>query len=816
MFPSIFYNPSHQYHTPSRHASPDHHRHMPFTVVSGDAYGNLDSRAPHAYVHAEASVLDHLERQAELEARRAREREIERQRRLAHLAALEEAQHRQYHQQAVIDAYLHAQARARAQAEAEIQQRERQRQYQERVYAIARAQAIQREREERARMQEIERRREQARQRIFVDELFDSLFGDEPRDVEAASSRQPHAQPRAAPRDIPQQQARAHAASHPAPHITQPKATPAHTRPEATQPSAQRSQARPAIAPASPSSEHEAFEKFLNSFFGVSAPHFARAPAAPFAARPSVPTSAQPEVQKSVESSQPRSTKPEHVAHLKQPPAPPTPTPQVVESAPEPDIRQTDDLTNLLSSVFGIPVNVRRSEEKNEPPSPTVEKRGAEMKQNVSGATVPNEIPSSPPVIERPPSPGPPENVASEKKSEHEEPEDVSEDFRQMVDKVFKDLEKAFGVHVDDSDVPKAEEQDIEQRKSEAGLATSVDSTPPSKESAPQRPPPVESPAPTPASEPMTPIPAPEPIPEELLDQAKEMSSYDERSTEAGMSDHDEEDDEVPSSAAELQSEKAKSAATLIQQKYRRHLARVQRLEKLETLKAKLDKITRGFTFPEHLDFQDPDSGLMSPVSDPVDGSSYDGDERVVPVPSLAFTHNNAPYHAQAQALLGLLVSADAISSDGDQEVRRVRKEFVKEVEGRLAEMERQRSAVWQKQRAAEAGNGGKPTSEDKNAIDSHDVDMEPKSTERGENEPVTDDQGQADTGITGPSTEYTEPETPKAVEPQPTFEATPGDSAADQVPAMSTTPTVQKAAVATDDDDEDAPIDGSRIRCRF
>jgi hypothetical protein len=174
MFPSVFYQPTHQYHTPSRHASPDQHRQTPFTVASVDAYDLLNTRAPHAYVHAEASVLEHLQRQAELEALRAREREIERQRRIAHIAALEEAQHRQYHQQAVIDAYLQAQARARAQAEAERLQRERQRQYQQRVEAIARAQAIQRERAERARMEEIERRRAQARQRIFVDELFES------------------------------------------------------------------------------------------------------------------------------------------------------------------------------------------------------------------------------------------------------------------------------------------------------------------------------------------------------------------------------------------------------------------------------------------------------------------------------------------------------------------------------------------------------------------------------------------------------------------------------------------------------------------
>lgn len=171
MFPASFYQQLPVYRAPS----PDHHRQaQPFTIASSDSYDLFCTPSPQAYATAEASALEHLHRQAALEALRARERELEKQRRLARLAALEEAQHREYHQQQVINAYLQAQARARAQQEAERLQRERQRQYQERAAAIARAQAIQRERAERARAAEIERRREEARQRIFVRDLMDS------------------------------------------------------------------------------------------------------------------------------------------------------------------------------------------------------------------------------------------------------------------------------------------------------------------------------------------------------------------------------------------------------------------------------------------------------------------------------------------------------------------------------------------------------------------------------------------------------------------------------------------------------------------
>ncbi|KAJ9120577.1 hypothetical protein QFC22_002506 [Naganishia vaughanmartiniae] len=773
---------------------------MPFTVASVDAYDLFDTRAPHAFVHAEASVLEHLQRQAQVEALRAREREIERQRRLAHIAALEEAQHRQYHQQAVIDAYLQAQARARAQAEAERQQRERQREYQERVKAIARAQAIQRERAERAHMEEIERRRAQARQRIFVDELFESIFSDVPR-VEAP--RQPQAQPRLvppqvqsrvappqvhAPPRVPQALVPPQVASHAALHSAQPKHVPPQiqqrqVRPQTIQPPVQQVQGRPAISPAAspaPTSEQEAF-------FGVSAPQFARAPV-PAAARQPAATSpvvkARPEAKKSDEFSQPRqvpqTVKPPQITQPK-PSAPNTSTPRALQqSVPGPEPQQSDDLTNLLSTVFGVPF-VRRVDEENPSPVPTAEKL-AEKETAVSSPPVNEEMTPAPPVIERPPSPAPPDDVRSRLKNESVEPEEVSEDFKRMVDKVFKDLENAFGVP---AEVHEEAEQTVAEGKKPEPIPVAEEPAPSRKEAPiqPQVPSSVESPAPaaTPSAPP-APIPqdtAPEPKDQPIENLPSEESSADTASATTTF-----EDDDVPASAADLQSDKAKNAANLIQQKYRRHLARVQRLEKLEALKAKLAKLESGFTFPEHIDFQDPDSGLTTPSLDPVDGASHDGDERVVPVPPLAFTHNNAPYHRHAQALLALLVAADAISSDGDPEVRKVRKEFVKEVEEQLAEMERQRSDVWKKKQA-EKGDG--KAQQDSHAA-TRDVDMEGKDSQ--ETAPVsTDAQGEFDAKMGSPSTEYVEPETPKAAEAQSTLETPVDTSMTEGEPVESSTP---------------------------
>src|SRR5258707_10024765 len=56
----------------------------------------------------------------------------------------------------------------------------------------------------------------------------------------------------------------------------------------------------------------------------------------------------------------------------------------------------------------------------------------------------------------------------------------------------------------------------------------------------------------------------------------------------------------------------------------------------------------------------------------------------------LAITSNNAPARAYENALNGLLERLDAIESDGNEEVRDVRREVVREVERALEEVEQQ------------------------------------------------------------------------------------------------------------------------------
>lgn len=516
---------------------------------------------------------------------------------------------------------------------------------------------------------------------------------------------------------------------------------------------------------------------------------------------------AQPEAKKSVEFSEPQRVpeiaKPEQIT-VQKPSEPTTSTPRTLkDSAAVPEGQQSDDLTNLLSTVFGVPF-VRRVNEESSSPIPVPEKR-AKTEEAAPSPPVLKETPTAPPVIERPPTPAPPDDlVPSGSKTESQEPEEVSEDFKRMVDKVFKDLEKAFGVPADEHEEG---EQNVAEGKKSEPVAAASDPTPSQTEVPTQPPAPttVESSDPAATSSAPT-APVSEAIVPDVKDQLMEEPIVDDHPLDSSSATTFEEEDDVPASAADLQSEKAQSAATLIQQRYRRHLARVQRLEKLESLKAKLEKLTSGFTFPEHLDFQDPDSGLTTPLLDPVDGASHDGDERVVPVPALAFTHNNAPYHAHAQALLSLLVSADAISSDGDQEVRKVRKEFVKEVEEQLAEMERKRSDVWKKQQAEKANDESK---ENVPATNSGDVDMDTKQT----SEP-TADQDESDTKMVSPPAEYVEPETPNAVEAQSALD-TPvdakmtDDTQAELIPSGHKTPVetiLEKEVIGIDPDVLTAP----------
>ncbi|KAI0270562.1 hypothetical protein BC834DRAFT_520505 [Gloeopeniophorella convolvens] len=85
-------------------------------------------------------------------------------------------------------------------------------------------------------------------------------------------------------------------------------------------------------------------------------------------------------------------------------------------------------------------------------------------------------------------------------------------------------------------------------------------------------------------------------------------------------------------------------------------------LTTVRAVRNRLSVLESAFKFPLHLDFERSE---------------------------LAVSPNNAPVRAYEQALNGLLEELDSIASDGDEEVRGVRREVVKEVERALETVER-------------------------------------------------------------------------------------------------------------------------------
>lgn len=99
----------------------------------------------------------------------------------------------------------------------------------------------------------------------------------------------------------------------------------------------------------------------------------------------------------------------------------------------------------------------------------------------------------------------------------------------------------------------------------------------------------------------------------------------------------------------------------------------------IQDIRSALTSLCSGFTFPPSLDFSD----------DEPDG--------------LAYTPTNAPVRVYEHALDNLLAQLDAVETDGDEEVRVVRRAAVKEVEKAIEDVER---------RISEAREGSKPGSD--------------------------------------------------------------------------------------------------------
>ncbi|KAG8737331.1 hypothetical protein FRC12_017189 [Ceratobasidium sp. 428] len=100
---------------------------------------------------------------------------------------------------------------------------------------------------------------------------------------------------------------------------------------------------------------------------------------------------------------------------------------------------------------------------------------------------------------------------------------------------------------------------------------------------------------------------------------------------------------------------------------------------------SKFANLKSGFTFPATLDFLPPPEGVSAPA------------------PKLAYTPNNAPLHQHEHLLTGLLTQLDAVESYGDAEVRKARKDAVKEIEKELEELDGRKVNEWRRQFEPEA-----------------------------------------------------------------------------------------------------------------
>lgn len=106
---------------------------------------------------------------------------------------------------------------------------------------------------------------------------------------------------------------------------------------------------------------------------------------------------------------------------------------------------------------------------------------------------------------------------------------------------------------------------------------------------------------------------------------------------------------------------------------------RRQSLQAIDNIRGQLQAVRSSFTFPESLDVA-PRSRSRSPS--PVrDSDSESG--------SLPFTRRNKPVHVYEHALSGLLTQLDGVESNGDEEVRKRRREVVIEVEQALGDIDK-------------------------------------------------------------------------------------------------------------------------------
>lgn len=106
------------------------------------------------------------------------------------------------------------------------------------------------------------------------------------------------------------------------------------------------------------------------------------------------------------------------------------------------------------------------------------------------------------------------------------------------------------------------------------------------------------------------------------------------------------------------------------------------RMRALSDLSTELSLKRQMFSFPSQLGFQ-PKATISSP--------------------KLSFDSINAPVLAYDDYLVGLLTRLDSIQSEGDEIVRRTRKEIVRSVEAELEMLDQKKAEAWQKQSTTQA-----------------------------------------------------------------------------------------------------------------
>ncbi|OCF59730.1 hypothetical protein L486_02402 [Kwoniella mangroviensis CBS 10435] len=100
----------------------------------------------------------------------------------------------------------------------------------------------------------------------------------------------------------------------------------------------------------------------------------------------------------------------------------------------------------------------------------------------------------------------------------------------------------------------------------------------------------------------------------------------------------------------------------------------------LDSIESQLESLRSSFTFPPRLSFAHSTSETVSPP--------------------LLFNKTNSAYHTQANSYLQLLLKADGISSNGDKEIRKRRKELVRKVEQEIEQLEKQKDEIWESVKA--------------------------------------------------------------------------------------------------------------------